>query len=213
MTLRRLFLCIFIASSLATPGLAAPTLDDLFKAVKANDLREVRGHLDQGMDPNSTNRQGYSILMEAAREGHTDMVGFLIDRKARLNQRNAVGESALMLAAFKGSLETVRLLHTRGGEINNGGWTALHYAAFQGQATVAKYLLDNRAEIDARAPNGITPLMAAVRSGHSDVVKLLLWQVADPNLKNDAGATALQWAAKGGNSDIVQLLRQAGAKE
>jgi hypothetical protein len=118
-----------------------------------------------------------------------------------------------MLAAFKGNVEAVRLLHGRGGEINSNGWTALHYAAFQGQTGVAKYLLDNKAEVDARAPNGITPLMAGVRNGHTDVVKLLLAQRADPNAKNDAGGTALQWALKGGNTDLAQLLKQAGAKE
>jgi ankyrin repeat protein len=213
MTRRALYLFGFLATALSHAGLAAPTLDDLFKAVKANDVREVRSYLDLGMDPNSTNQQGYSVLMEAAREGHTEMVLLLVDRKARLNQRNAVGETALMLAAFKGNLDSVKLLHGRGGELTNPGWTALHYAAFQGQTAVAKYLLENQANVNARAPSGITPLMAGARNGHYDVVKLLLTQAADPSLKNDAGATALQWAAKGGNSDIVQLLKQAGAKE
>jgi ankyrin repeat protein len=118
-----------------------------------------------------------------------------------------------MLAAFRGNLEAVRVLQGRGGEINNPGWTALHYAAFQGQTAVAKYLLDNRAEVNARAPNGITPLMAAVRNGHLDTAKLLLSQGADPSAKNDAGGTALQWALKGGNTDLAQVLKQAGAKE
>jgi ankyrin repeat protein len=118
-----------------------------------------------------------------------------------------------MLAAFRGSLEIVRLLHGRGGEINSSGWTALHYAAFQGQTTVVKYLLENKAEVDARAPNGVTPLMAAVRNGHVDVAKLLLARGADPNAKNDGGATALQWAVKGGNTDLAQVLKQGGAKE
>ena len=162
-----LFFLLVIAFNSANPSLAAPSLDDMFKAVKANDVRELRTFLEQGMDPDSTNQQGYSVLMEAAREGHVEVVGLLLDRKAKVNQRNAVGETALMLAAFKGNLETVQLLHARGGAINTTGWTALHYAAFQGQTAVAKYLLDNRAEIDARAPNGITPLMAGVRTAMS----------------------------------------------
>jgi ankyrin repeat protein len=124
-----------------------------------------------------------------------------------------VGETALMLAAFKGNVEAVRLIHSRGGEINTPGWAPLHYAAFQGQTPVAKYLLDNKAQIEARAPNGITPLMAAVRNGHLDTAKLLLAQHADPNAKNDTGGTALQWAVKGNNTDLAQVLKQAGAKE
>jgi uncharacterized protein len=213
MTYTRLFYICLSFLFITGRGFAAPTLDDIFKAVKANDVRELRSFLDQGMDPNSTNQQGYSVLMEGAREGHLEVLTLLLDRKARVNQRNAVGESALMLAAFKGNLEAVRLMHGRGAEINNPGWTALHYAAFQGQTAVSKYLLESKAEIDARAPNGVTPLMAAVRNGHVDVVKLLLSQSADPNLKNDAGGTALQSATKSGNEDLVRLLKQAGAKE
>ncbi|MET0679876.1 MAG: ankyrin repeat domain-containing protein, partial [Burkholderiales bacterium] len=109
-----LFLCTVFLSLSSASSLAAPSLDDVFKAAKANDVRELRGYLDQGMDANSTNQQGYSVLMEAAREGHTEVVALLLDRKAKVNQRNAVGETALMLAAFKGNLETVRLLGSRG---------------------------------------------------------------------------------------------------
>ncbi len=162
-----LVLLFFMSLAGSQSSLAAPTLDDMFKAVKTNDVRELRTFLEQGMDPDSTNQQGYSVLMEAAREGHVEVIALLLDRKAKVNQRNAVGETALMLAAFKGNVEAVRLLHGRGAEINSAGWTALHYAAFQGQTGAAKYLLDNKAQVDARAPNGITPLMAGVRNGHT----------------------------------------------
>jgi uncharacterized protein len=118
-----------------------------------------------------------------------------------------------MLAAFKGHLGTVKVLHARGADLKTTGWTALHYAAFQGSVPVTKYLLDNKADVNAKAPNGITPLMGAVRGSHEDVVKLLLGQGADPNLKSDSGASALQWALKAGNTDIAQLLKKAGAKE
>ncbi len=209
----RKVLILLIGFLSSQTGFAAPTLDDFFKAVRANDVREVRSYLDQGMDPNSTNQQGYSVLMEAGREGHTEMVLLLVDRKAKVNQRNAVGESALMLAAFKGALDTVKLLHARGAEINLPGWTPLHYCAFQGHAAVCQYLLDSKAEVDAKAPNGMTPLMAAVRSGHVDAVKVLLRRSADPNVKTDNGVTALVLATKGGNTDLAQLLKQAGAKE
>jgi len=122
---------IVLAAISANASFAAPTLDDMFKAAKANDVRELRAFLDQGMDPDSTNQQGYSVLMEAAREGNVEVIALLLERKAKVNQRNAVGETALMLAAFKGNVDAVRLIHSRGGEINTPGWAALHYAAFQ----------------------------------------------------------------------------------
>jgi uncharacterized protein len=193
-------------------AVAAPTLQGLFDAVRANDVDEVRSLLDQGMDPNSTDKQGYSILMQAAREGHIATVKLLLERKARVNQYSAAAETAIMLAAFKGHLETVKLLHTYGAAINKDGWTPLHFAAFEGHASICKYLLDSNAQVDARAPNDETALMLAARNGRYDVVKVLLGK-ADPNLKTSSGGTALQLAVQKGHADVAQLIKQAGARE
>ena len=90
----------------------------------------------------------------------------LLDRKAKVNQRNAVSEDAMMLAAFKGQLETVRLLRSKGGDINKAAGLRFITPRSRARPRSAKYLIDNKAEIDAEAPNGVTPLMAAVRNGH-----------------------------------------------
>src|SRR5262245_30500930 len=99
-------------ATVVLPAVAAPTLDDLFKAVNANDLGEVRSLLDRGMDPSSTDKEGYSLLMMASREGHLEMIRLLLDRKAKVNQRTPTNETAIMFAAFKGQAESVRLLHS-----------------------------------------------------------------------------------------------------
>lgn len=203
-----------VAALMLWTGLAfaASTLNDLFEAVHANDVGEVRSLLDAGMDPNSTDREGYSLLMLAAREGHISIVRLLLNHKVKVDQQNPVGETAVMLAAFKGHLETVKLIHARGAVLRQSGWTALHYAAFQGHAAIARYLIDSKADVNARAPNGATPLMLAARNGHRDVVQVLLG-TADPNLTTDTGATALQWALREGHTEIAQALRRSGARQ
>jgi hypothetical protein len=57
----------------------------------------------------------------------------------------------------------------RGAQVNQKGWTALHYAA-AGSVEIGTILLDKYAYIDAEAPSGMTPLMLAAREGQEEVV-------------------------------------------
>lgn len=210
--MRFIILFFFVFMSATSVGYAQ-TLDDLFRAVETNNVAEVNRLLARGMDVNSADPEGRTLLMRAAWDGQDDLVKLLLDRKARIDQRNARGETAIMMAAFRGHLETVKLLHARGAPLDGPGWTPLHYAAFNGNTAVAKYLLDNKANIDAKAPNGATALMLAARGGHIETAKLLIWQVADVNAETDRGDTALKWALESKNTDIAKLLQQAGAKK
>ena len=81
-------------------AVGATTLDDLFKAAGTGNVSDVRSLLDQGMDASSTNKEGYSILMIAAREGDIEMVRLLLDRKAKVDQRTPSNETAIMFAAM-----------------------------------------------------------------------------------------------------------------
>jgi uncharacterized protein len=197
--------------SLYSPAHA--TLDDLFNAVKFDDVAGVRHMLDQGYDVNSVDSGGTSLLMYAARERSNGVARVLVERHVKVNYRNDVHETALMFAALKGNLDLVKLLVAADAQIDQPGWTALHYAAYEGHTDICRFLLGHNADIDAKSPNGTTPLMLAARQGRYDTVKLLLWEVAEPNAKNESGATALSMALRNKNSEIATLLRQAGARE
>jgi hypothetical protein len=212
---RRALAALLLVGSLVftLPVSAQPTLDDLLRAVQTNNLVEVRALIDRGFDPNSVDARGNTLLMQAAWEGNADMVKLLLDKRARINVRNPAGETAMMLAALRGQLPVVQLLYERGAEINHGGWTPLHYCAFEGKAQVCRFLVARQANVDARAPNRATALMIASRQGSEDIVKLLLAAGADPNAEGDRGGTPLGWALKAGNTDIGDLLKKAGAKK
>jgi len=142
------------------------------------------------------------------------MVDTLLQLRANPRLRNPLGETPLMMAAVQGHLGIVQALFKAGGDVSSGqGWSALHYAAWRGHADVCKFLLENGADIDARGPNGITPVMMAVRSGDLETVKWLVWEVADLSLKSVDGASALSWAEKLGMEDIAKHLRLAGEKD
>lgn len=210
--LAALFLVGSLALGIPVHGQGQPTLDDLNRAVETSNLAEVRALLDRGFDPNSVDPRGNTLLMQAAWQGNAEMTRLLLDKRTRINLRNPGGETAIMLAALRGHLPVVQLLYDRGAEINHGGWTPLHYCAFEGKTEVCRFLVAKQASVDARAPNGATALMIASRQGHEEIVRLLLKGGADPNVETDRGGTALEWAAKAGNTVIADALRKAGAR-
>ena len=84
-----------------------------------------------------------------------------------------------------------------------GGFTALHYAARDGFAGVARALLDAGLDINTRTDGDrSTPMVVAIINGQFDLALDLLARGADPNLANDDGVTPLfatlnnEWALR-----------------
>lgn len=213
MFLMRLFINVLISIFFSVSNASAGSYEDLLAAVKLSDIPAVEALFARGMDVNTTDPDGNTLLIIAARAKHTELAKRLLQRQAALEARNRYGETALMLAAANGDQELVGAMVAQGAKVNLNGWNPLIYAAWQGRTETVKFLLDKGADIDAVSPSGISALMMAAREGHYDTVKLLLWEVANPNIKNDSGATALSWALKAGNTDIAELLKRAGAEE
>jgi hypothetical protein len=84
--------------------------------------------------------------------------------------------------------------------------TALHLAALEGQAEIARLLLANQAQVNARGLREETPLHMAMYNGNREVAELLLANQADVNAQNTAGETPLHLAARKGYRDLVELL-------
>lgn len=84
----------------------------------------------------------------------------------------------LCMAAGKGDLARVKTLVTAMPALvrsrDTGQTTALFHAVQAGKTNVATYLLDQGAEVNVVATDGLTPLHVAVIAGHAAVVELLL---------------------------------------
>ncbi|MEO8838085.1 MAG: ankyrin repeat domain-containing protein [Herbaspirillum sp.] len=181
---------------------------DYFKAVRFDDEARVADLLRRGFNPNTTESlRGENGLMVALREKSTKVFALLLKARAvNLDLRAKNGDTAMMLAAFSGNLPAVKALIQQGAQVNQTGWTALHYAASVGNNEIVQLLLDNYAYIDAESANKTTPLMMAARGGHILTVKLLLDEGADVGIKNNLGMTALDFAKKHDWADIVEGL-------
>ncbi|CEG80105.1 hypothetical protein RMATCC62417_14487 [Rhizopus microsporus] len=72
---------------------------------------------------------------------------------------------------------------------NENQWTPLMYACCFGRLTVARYLLDMGAKVDAQDHIGWTPLMWAVTNDHCDIVETLLEYNASVDTKSFNGTS------------------------
>jgi hypothetical protein len=93
------------------------------------------------------------------------------------------------------------------------GQTPLHIAAFNDRIDVAKLLLANNADINAKAKNGSTPLHLAAAKGNKDMVEFLLSNKADVNAVDNDGWTPMHSAIFWEHDDVADLLGKDGGKD
>ena len=78
------------------------------------------------------------------------------------------------------------------GNTNNA--TPLHWAALKNEVEEAKRLIDNGADVNAKAENG-PPLHGAAGGNAAEIAKVLIANGAEVNAKDEDGCTPLALAA------------------
>jgi ankyrin repeat protein len=190
--------------------------------------------LEVGADPNGVMWSGETVLMSAAMTGGTESITLLLDHGAELNiQEPRRGQSALMWAISYGHPDVARVLIDRGTNVNlrttqlvepdgytpmlmegfggnvsaiaKGGYTALMFAARQGDISSASLILDHGADIDAVSIEDGPALVIAVAWGHDELAMSLLERGADPNIADANGMTALHFTMRDGLKVLLGL--------
>lgn len=206
MALRRIGAVAILA--LASAAAQATAFGDFFIDVRNDRVAGVQKWLSQGMSPNTRQEDGSPALMEAIKEDAWGVYDLLLKTPGvDLNIRNPVNETPLMYLAIKGETKRAAALIERGAEVNQEGWTALHYAATVGNLELIDVLVKRGAKLDARAPGGTTPLMMAARHGRVEAAKRLLGAGADSTLRADLGMDAADFAASQGHGEMSDALR------
>ncbi len=92
------------------------------------------------------------------------------------------------------------------------GATALHLAAERGQTGMVMYLLENKADPQARDTPGNTPLHVAVRRGYRSIAKILIDNGAKINAQDYNGNTPLDEALTSSDQlNMITMLLEEGA--
>lgn len=124
---------------------------------------------------NATVENAMTPLMRACREGLEAIIAALIDGGARVDARNADGNTALWLACVGGHLPVIDALVAAGCAIDNrndNGATALMYAASAGKAEVVARLLRHGADPRPETLDGFSALDLASTRECLDLLRL-----------------------------------------
>ncbi len=139
----------------------------------------------------------------------------MLDQGRDASAKNDFGITPLMEAAAAGSGDIVRLLVSKGADVNaqdkDTGMTALINAGLMHHAKTMRLLIDHGADVNAKFKDGTTALMLAAADGFGDIVRLLIKKGADVRAAG-SGHSVLDWAKRSGKPEIVRILEQAGAK-
>lgn len=114
-------------------------------AIRKNHPSVVRELVDRGADLNLQSRdRGNTALMDAAAEGHLEMVKLLLDHGAQVDAVSKSGQTALILAAGQGLSEICRILLAAGADPDKPdllGMSARLYAGLFKNQEVKKLFL------------------------------------------------------------------------
>lgn len=136
---------------------------------------------------------------------------------ADVNAFSPHGAPSLVLAAYRGSVEMIRLLLEQGAdiELRTTGWdrsSALDTAVVWDHFDAVRTLLDAGAVVDAVAENGTTALMLAALEPDHRIALLLLERGANVNLRDLSGRSAWDIASEKTMDDMAALLAEHGAE-
>ena len=144
--------------------------DEFINAAFKGDLSTA-----QTMVADATEQDLKIALVNAAQEGHADVVALLVAKGADIDARLSDGYNPLTLACRGDHWDVAKVLIENGADVNvatGNGYTALIFAAGAGNLEIVERLIKNGADVHARTSVGSTALMLASR--FSSVVEALI---------------------------------------
>lgn len=151
------------------------------------------------------------LWFDAARMGRDDMIPALLQAGVDIEEVDAKGHSALVLASYGARGETTAVLLALGAAVDGPpgatGSSALMGVAFKGHADIARMLIDAGADVNYRNGAGQTALMMAAMFDRRDIVEMLVAAGAERDAVDAAGNTAQTVAAMQGNAAMAARMR------
>lgn len=206
-------------SILSMNGFSAMTLsesghDIYVESLSNNDVAGVQALVDEGVDIDACDDNGYTLLVLAAARGKLDIVNFLIDQGADVNAREFVlRRGALDYAAQFGYEEIVEVLvkaNVDVSAVNTYGKTALDYAIEGNQVKMAKLLINPTVDFETIAYEPFY-LIKAIRYDRIEIAQLLIDAGVDLNVCDRFCKNALWYAMQQGHLNLVKNLIHQGA--
>lgn len=207
----------------------------LSEAVASGSAATIEALLNAGADAKTvTSQAGETVLMTAARTGNVDAVKLLLAKGADVNVKETYkGQTALMWAASERHPEAVKLLMAAGADwkvrtvdretkpprlsaassispIARGGFTALLFAAREGDVESAKAMLDGGVDINYGDVDNTGALTVALMNKQFTFAKFLIDRGANLNQVDAYGRTPVYAVVDIRNEDWSTLPNRKG---
>ena len=210
----------YVVDYLLTRTTCKPDVQDFYGNTPLH-VASRKGHIEcvkliveARVDLNITNKNKQTAIFMASKNGHSDIVEYLLTHaKCNPNIKDSNENTLLHIASCNGQLDLVKLVFETSTVSNDPDvanvdkQTALHMACMNGHKGTAEWLLTRaNCNPNLRDKDGNTPLHTASRNGHLECVKLIVETRVDLNIRNKNKQTAIFMANVNGHSDIVEWL-------
>lgn len=191
-----------------TKMLTITPMSDLFDAIRTGDEARVAALLDADATLLRQKEGNVSPLLFALYNGRRELARMFVERGAPLSfaEACAAGERARAEELLR---DDPSALNRR----SDDGFPPLGLAIFFGQPELARWLIEQGADVNAPAENAarVAPLHAAAAVCDRETMRLLLVRGADPNARQQMDFTPLHGAASRGDVEMAQMLLESGA--
>ena len=176
---------------------------DVMQQAIDNDRGEVLGLLLASYSsPSAYNLQ--DLLFRAAEKNTENAAKILIQKGAKVDVKNAKGETALIVATRLGNAKMIELLSENTSDTKSAILAAVE--ANQLESVRALLKKKDKVSIDARNDKGESLLMIAISKKYDDMAALLLDNGANQHFVSSQGETALSYAAYNRSPKMVAKL-------
>jgi ankyrin repeat protein len=181
----------------------------LHQAIYLNNIELVRLLINHGASPFIKNKEGLTAIEFAFDLHRMEIILTLINN-------DFLNSDPIIDAIFDNSLSRLKQLlgdnkKKINQELSSAFYTPLHYASYNGKLQIAKYLIENGADINVQTLDLYTPLHFAIKYGHVNLAKYLIEQGADINLQTYKKEAAIHISIAKGLYSLSKLLIDKGA--
>lgn len=197
--------------------------------IENNSLDLVKHFISKGVDVNLIDGYKRTLLHNAVIYNKFDIVEYLVNNEGiNINAQDSSLYTPLLYAAEKKHTDIAELLIKKlvekdntgstlniMGELNRVQKTPLYEASQNGSLDIVKLLAENKADLNMRTNNGVSPTEIAIQNNHVDIVKYLIEHGVNVNETDNNGMSLLSQAivTNSENSvDLVNYLIEKGAK-
>lgn len=154
------------------------------------------------------------LLFVAARQNKPKVARYLMDKGARADAANTLGETPLSVATDAQSAAVIEVLLGKAAlNLAEDVSGSMQLAVEQGNAELVRTFLQKGGNPETVIASGDNLLMAAIRAGNPEVAAILLDKGANPDHSNPLNETPLSLAAVAHMTETTDLLLHAGAND